>query len=179
MKYCSKCLLQKEFVSFYRYPNYRDGYSSWCKDCKKKYIAQQQNEPSQIKVKRCSACNLEKEVINFHKDRRIVDGYSCRCKACKFAVGRNSRLKQKYSLDESKYDELLKSQDNRCAICQTTQYRKNQNAHFAVDHDHKTGLVRGLLCDTCNRGLGYFKDNIDLLKSAERYLQQSPNKIEE
>ena len=60
------------------------------------------------------------------------------------------------------YNELLKNQDYKCLIC-------NKFAKLVVDHEN--GKVRGLLCTTCNTGLGKFKDNIELIYKALKYLK--------
>lgn len=75
----------------------------------------------------------------------------------------------KYGLTPHAYDKMLLSQGHACAICHTTEPR-GKNWH--VDHDHDTGQVRGLLCASCNPGLGYFKDNPDTLMAATAYLLQ-------
>jgi hypothetical protein len=75
------------------------------------------------------------------------------------------------------YEKLLVAQNNVCAICQKpeTTIDKNKNAprSLAVDHCHSSGMVRGLLCGSCNKGLGLFKDNTELLNSAKKYLIKS------
>lgn len=77
---------------------------------------------------------------------------------------RNNDLKTRYGISLEDYNGLLKSQSSRCLICN----QKDSNLH--VDHDHESGKVRGLLCKTCNLGLGYFKDDTDLLENAIDYL---------
>ncbi len=70
---------------------------------------------------------------------------------------------------------MIDSQDNLCAICNKpeTQVRQGLVIKLAVDHCHKTGIVRGLLCTKCNKGLGMFLDNSDNLIKASEYLNQS------
>jgi len=63
------------------------------------------------------------------------------------------------------YDRLLKEQDGKCAICEATQLQ-----NFDVDHDHKTGVVRGLICRDCNFMLGKAKDDPIILSRAVEYL---------
>lgn len=63
----------------------------------------------------------------------------------------------------------LKAQGNRCGICRTDSPGK---ARWHGDHDHKTGKFRGVLCGRCNLGLGLFRDNVDLLTQARRYLRK-------
>lgn len=64
-----------------------------------------------------------------------------------------------------------REQDGKCAICRVAEAYAPRK-RLAVDHDHRTGAIRGLLCGNCNAGLGQFKDNPDLLAAAIRYLQE-------
>ena len=87
------------------------------------------------------------------------------------------RLKEDYGLTPLEYTNLLKDQKGGCAICGNTEGRKlHRIAHtgftFIVDHDHATGAIRGLLCDTCNRALGMFKDSVPVLQAAVKYLKK-------
>lgn len=75
-------------------------------------------------------------------------------------------LKNKYGISLKEYEVLLKIQNNVCAICKSP----SNNKKMAVDHDHKTGKVRGLLCSSCNTSLGGFKDNIQILNAAADYI---------
>ena len=79
---------------------------------------------------------------------------------------------EKYGITFGAYTLMLIKQHYKCKICKTLEGKK----HLAVDHDHKTGKVRGLLCGPCNRALGSFKDDVDILKKAIIYLEES-NKI--
>jgi hypothetical protein len=82
-------------------------------------------------------------------------------------------LMRMYGIDLNKYNELLISQNYKCAICQENPNGWNgQSGRFDVDHDHKTGKVRGLLCSSCNTSLGKFKDDISILKRAINYLKK-------
>jgi hypothetical protein len=67
------------------------------------------------------------------------------------------------------YEILLEQQKGCCTICLKTESRKGA-PHLSVDHNHKTGDIRGLLCSKCNIGLGYFNDDKTLLKKAIDYL---------
>ena len=66
---------------------------------------------------------------------------------------------------EDQYNTQLTKQNNVCAICD-----KGCTKALAADHDHNSGIFRGLLCNSCNRGLGYFKDSSELLQKATQYL---------
>lgn len=73
------------------------------------------------------------------------------------------------------YYEMLKKQDKKCAICKLEEKRKSRSGNIcalSIDHCHKTGQIRELLCHDCNTGIGKFKDNIDLLKQAIAYLEK-------
>lgn len=72
------------------------------------------------------------------------------------------------------YDRLFSLQKGKCAICMQPQ-NSSRNKALAVDHDHTTGKVRGLLCDTCNRALGLFKDDIFILSMSIEYLKRNNN----
>jgi hypothetical protein len=78
---------------------------------------------------------------------------------------------KKYGLTLEQYDELFNKQEGKCAICGKHQSELKQA--LCVDHDHITKKVRGLLCITCNRGIGYLNDNIQLLSQAINYLNNS------
>jgi hypothetical protein len=79
---------------------------------------------------------------------------------------REYSLKRKFNLSPEEYNDLLEKQGGVCAIC-----KQNCTRALAVDHNHTTGKVRGLLCNNCNRGIGHLRDSIDLLKSATSYLE--------
>lgn len=75
---------------------------------------------------------------------------------------------RRYGLTLTQYDEMLAKQAGLCAICLTP---PKQNEHLAVDHCHASGAVRGLLCRACNTGLGFYKDDVELMKAAIAYLE--------
>ena len=81
------------------------------------------------------------------------------------AVARQQVLK-KYGLTEAGYTELLARQAGVCAICGRPPVKRM----LAIDHDHATGRVRGLLCGGCNQGLGHFQDDPACLLAAASYL---------
>lgn len=83
-------------------------------------------------------------------------------------------LKKRYGLSLDDYVTMLKTQDNKCAICykeETAISRFGTPKRMAVDHCHTENKVRGLLCEKCNRGLGYFCDNSEYLLRAAEYLK--------
>jgi len=80
---------------------------------------------------------------------------------------------RRYGINPIEYRQMLKKQDGKCAICGRPDSGDNQANRFYVDHDHKTGKVRGLLCSQCNMGLGKFFDNTEYLKNAITYLEEN------
>jgi hypothetical protein len=75
-----------------------------------------------------------------------------------------------YGITEKQFDDLVLKQDGKCAICNTEPDTAKKT--LAVDHDHKTGAIRGLLCHYCNGLLGHAKDSVDRLTSAINYLEK-------
>lgn len=76
--------------------------------------------------------------------------------------------RSKYGLEPDHKEQLFSAQGGACYICRYAFGQKTGD--MKVDHNHDTGEVRGLLCDLCNRGLGFFRDNQDNLKKAISYL---------
>ncbi len=81
-------------------------------------------------------------------------------------LARASRLTRLYGITEQEYADLLELQNGRCGVCS----RKPGKARLAVDHDHETGFVRGLLCHRCNKAIGYLDDNREVAQRAVTYL---------
>lgn len=119
----------------------------------------------------CVRCAKTKNYNRYKKDPEKWLAYN-RTYTKKNAYSRKRNLANKFNLTLEQYDEMFKSQNGVCAICQNPTMIKIER-RLAVDHDHSTGKVRGLLCDHCNRGLGFFKDNIDNLYKAIKYLDQN------
>lgn len=81
---------------------------------------------------------------------------------------RHAQNIKQFGMSKEQYSQLFVSQKTVCAICWRPSYKKR----LAVDHDHQTKKVRGLLCDFCNRGLGMFRDEVSLLERAAKYLKK-------
>lgn len=86
-----------------------------------------------------------------------------------WAAGRASRYKQIYDLSAEEHAKLFLAQAGRCAICR----RKNKDMTLVVDHDHASGLVRGLLCSSCNTAIGMFQDDPIRMAAAIRYVLEA------
>lgn len=87
---------------------------------------------------------------------------------------RNKHLLRTYGITQEDYDRILLSQDGKCAICSVSEVEliSRTGRGFHVDHNHKTGEIRGLLCGRCNRGLGCFTDNAHKLELATKYIKE-------
>lgn len=147
MKFCSSCKQEKDFSAFHKNGT---GYQAWCKDCKKPAVLKWRREhPEQHRE------HVRKGGKNFYKRNPLKV--------------RENALKRKYNIDLISYNKLIDLQNNVCAICKNT-------GKLHVDHDHITGIVRGLLCMNCNTGIGNLKDSPELLRSAINYLlQETPS----
>jgi len=120
--------------------------------------------------KRCSHCGEMKLEREFNRNPKNKLLYAW-CRAC---THEGLRLK-KYGISITDYERMFTQQNGVCAICRRPERNENRYGllSLSVDHDHKTGKVRGLLCQDCNRGLGQFKDDPVLVRSAADYLERS------
>ena len=130
-------------------------------------------------VKVCTKCGIEKPISDYHKDSGKKDGCRNDCKVCASACAadyyqanhlkaKDLNLRRYYGISHDDYLEILEAQNGRCAICGTDV--PGGKGAFHVDHCHSSGQVRGLLCHSCNVGLGHFKDQESLLLKAALYL---------
>ena len=84
-------------------------------------------------------------------------------------MGRKQSLKVRYNLTEEQVIEMHNKQEGLCAICGSTISKCNQH----IDHDHKTGKIRGLLCSRCNHAIGYFNDNPEYMEAGAKYIRNN------
>lgn len=82
---------------------------------------------------------------------------------------RRSLLRRKYGMTLQSFDEMVNAQNGACAICMNP-FKPNDNKSTHVDHCHRTGKVRGILCSGCNTGIGQFKENAEALRRAADYV---------
>jgi hypothetical protein len=136
-------------------------------------------------MKKCAKCKVTKPFSEFYKHKSTKDKLHCWCKDCTKlyatnrkkekaervkSVERNRRLKEQYGITLKDYNEMLAQQNDCCGIC--GKHKSESKCCLAVDHDHATGHVRGLLCSNCNLGIGYLKDDLDILRNAVNYLTE-------
>ena len=137
-------------------------YHSYCAECRNEYARDFRAEDvgeSRRKANAYYAANAvhKREVA---RQWRAATGYA-----------RKDLLRKLYGITLEQYQELLAAQDGVCAICR--QPPRGKRKFLVVDHDHETGQIRGLLCVTCNIGLGALRDRTDLLQAALVYLEQA------
>lgn len=152
--------------------------------------------------KTCNKCNEAKAIDLFYKDSGIADGRATICKKCKtentYKWRENNReqynktqrdyqktacperrygteIKRRYGCTLEQYNDMLVAQAGACAICKSLHNPAEKKGRLYVDHCHKTGAVRALLCKHCNSLLGYAKDDARILLEAVAYLGRHKN----
>ena len=124
-------------------------------------------------MKRCYKCKENKPEDLFYKNKSKKDGLCSLCKTCHQIYDKTRDKKRRYGITVKQYNKMFEKQNGVCAICHKCETRKHQSGtlrRLSIDHDHKTGKVRGLLCDKCNRLLGMANDNRVILANALYYL---------
>jgi epoxyqueuosine reductase QueG len=135
-------------------------------------------------MKNCYKCGVTKPLDAFNKNKSKSDGLASECRRCQKLqkikaleqdyLGvrlkeRRNNLRRMFGISIEEYDEKLANQGGGCQICGLACV---SGKRLAVDHDHKTGKIRDLLCNNCNGGLGKFQDNPELLIKAADYLRK-------
>lgn len=153
------------------------------------------------KTKICTKCKAEKSLSEFRYRKEMLDGHRSSCKErdvkdstayqkknfekvkvysknylksrSKYTAKQKRKwyLKVNYDIDVEDYDDIYIEQGGRCAIC--GRHQSEIKRSLFIDHCHKTGLVRGLLCHKCNLLLGHSNDNPEILMNAIKYLGSS------
>lgn len=137
----------------------------------------------------CTACGKELHYLEFHIKNSLAGYRKSQCKKCVNTKireyyaksGRRSTPKAKarqreliikrvYGITTEDYNNLFIEQGGRCAIC--GKHQEEFKLRLSIDHCHKTGKIRGLLCHRCNGGLGHFDDNVEILENVIKYLEQ-------
>ncbi|MDX3687690.1 endonuclease VII domain-containing protein [Streptomyces sp. NPDC017201] len=176
-KWCSGCKRDLPLPSFASDKNRRDGLQPRCRGCVAAYGAahyrrrrEAQGKPVRERVdvpqghKECRTCGEVKPHSEWHRNSTATDGLATRCKACKAIQGRAGHLKRHYGMTEAQREAMVSSQSGVCTICLAA-------PAVHVDHCHKTGRVRGVLCFNCNSAIGKLGDDPDSLRRAIAYLE--------
>lgn len=170
-KLCKKCNKDSEFSEF----------GHICKSCKisydKEYNLKNINKKRSQSLEYSKSHKNEKQVYDknykLNNQDKVVKHRVIRKAAGKsYKEGRRSFIRRKYNMTLEDFDNMLILQDGKCKICGNSE-SKGKNKLLCIDHCHETGKVRGLLCHSCNTGIGNLRDNIDNLKNAIKYLEES------
>lgn len=154
-KACTKCKVEKDGCEFYKNPRSKNGYTTECKECRRKdSLKNYYLDPEKTK--------LRNKAIRDKPDN---------------SERRRKEMLRQYGLTLAQYEEMFKSQDSKCAICKSSDVSRKNVKNWLVDHCHKTGLVRGILCHKCNTGLGHFVDSRDNLRAAIKYLDDAETEL--
>lgn len=127
----------------------------------------------------CKNCGVTKSLHQFQKDSSKKDGLRPECKRCtstrrKLLLSKDTIRQRNLEKNFGKgalntYAKLFDEQKGVCAICASPE--NGRYKHLSVDHNHETGIIRGLLCNNCNRGIGLLRDNAELLRKAASYVE--------
>ena len=132
----------------------------------------------------CNICGEGKPLTEYYKVNKNRNHYHGKCKKCYIKKeqerydpdkNRNNQLKRLYGISLNEYNQILEEQGGLCKICGTDNPKGRKTGRgnvtsLYVDHCHNTGKVRGLLCNTCNRAMGYIGEDTNTLKSMIEYL---------
>ena len=188
-KLCRDCGERKPLSDFPRNRSREDGHGIYCKFCYSiRYREHRERKAAregrrirelhrvQLGFKRCPRCEQTLPIAQFGRNRASADGATTYCKPCHNAISKANRerrhgstreyhLRRRYGIGQAEVDAMLAAQGGLCAACKI-----DEPQH--VDHDHKTGRVRGMLCYLCNQALGNVRDEVQRLKGLIDYLHQ-------
>lgn len=134
-------------------------------------------------MKTCKKCQRELELSAFGKNKQYKDGLMSTCRTCVNAKirkqyydskqHRNLKYLSRYGITLEEVEAMAIKQNSLCPICdkECGFLMGNRANAFVVDHCHDTGKIRGLICSTCNRAMGFMRDNPELLRKAAAYLE--------
>ncbi len=170
-KICANCKRDLPVSEFNHNKNLKDGFQSLCKECIKIYQKEYYSNNKDA---------YEKSLINkrnYYKNNKIrLDPIKKVYRDNNKDKRRDCDLRNKFGITLEDYNEMFKLQDGRCYICKEQEVAISNMNHsikaLAVDHDHKTGEVRGLLCQRCNNVLGKVHDSVFILENMIIYLNK-------
>ena len=153
-KICSKCHKTKRLEEFSRDKNNKDGRTYDCKKCRSKVYKQWcLDNPKKAKETRDRYAPYRKEY--YQRPEQLL----------KY----RKRWVQRYGLSLEEFDKMVDTQRNLCYVCNRPEPQV-KNRHLCIDHNHKTGKVRKLLCSSCNRALGLLRENLVVIEKLKQYL---------
>lgn len=169
MKICTKCKTDKLDEDFYKHKYVKSGLSSQCKKCTSDYGHENKDRIN------------ERRRNDGRKDIRNEQSRKWRETTHGKMITKDIVLKKRYNISLIEYNELLKNQDYKCAVCLSPETsidkRTGKLRELSVDHNHYTGEARGLLCRSCNTALGSLKENEDIIYSLLNYIKSKKMSI--
>jgi hypothetical protein len=165
MKKCIKCGVQKPLSDFHKKKDNKDGLQNACKHCR---VFENKHQYTKNKQKR-----LIWQKDYYQNNSKTIKQYGKNWRKSNKNHSANYDLIRKYGITFEQKLEMVKIQNNKCAICENY-FKNTRSAH--VDHCHTTGKIRSILCSKCNTGLGLFRESQLYLKSAQKYLQKHSKK---
>lgn len=160
MKRCVICDELKPLSEYHKASDRVDGHRGDCKTCRKNG-SKLNLKPEKLRCTKCGELKDRNEE-NYYPSKNKF-GFRRQCKECHSKQMAECRLKKRYNINHEIYNEMLEKQNGKCLICE-------KEDKLVVDHDHATGEVRGLLCDVCNRGIGYLQEKNENLWNSILYL---------
>ena len=165
MKKCNTCtkVLSKE--KFHKKAQNKDGYSNTCRRCtSEKGKIWRENDPNFSEKHKLRGSKWYSE----NKEDKLLKNKEWR--ENNISKYREINLKSRFGINLDDYNNILISQNNCCAICK--KHMNEFSYNLVVDHCHKSGKIRGLLCKKCNLGIGHLNDDIDILNNSILYLNK-------
>lgn len=180
-KTCKKCGELRLFAEFHKDKHQSDGLTTQCKSCRRIKALEWRNANIDQARKNCREWEKKNQLHVATRMRQYRAEFPSRTRATSSRSYQKHRIKRLHQRREyvfgvtaTEYQEMLDIQEGRCAICGDKEKSRTNGGRddraFFIDHDHTTGLIRGLLCHFCNAGLGFFRDRVDILDSAIDYL---------
>ncbi len=169
-KICPRCKIKKPITDFHKRTARPIGVQSRCKDCQRETNILRRTPQEKIKanLRRVNWVKTKKGQESLRKTRQKHRAAVNKRKRDweKTRAGKSSRMNRQFGLRIHDFEKLASIQNHRCAICGKLEIWRA----LCIDHDHKTGAIRALLCSKCNVGLGAFDDSVELLQKALNYL---------
>ena len=188
-KECYRCGQIKPCLAFGNYKIMKDGLNRNCKSCVRERMRELQDTPEIIAkraavaeqraliasgFRKCSTCGEVKAGTreNFYGNQGSLDGLHAKCLECFYREAPGLGYMHRYGITIEERDTIFESQNQRCAICHQAGLEwGNSISGWALDHNHRTGRIRGVLCGHCNTGIGHLRDDTTTLASAIAYLE--------
>lgn len=158
MKVCNICKQEKSVSDFYRCRGSLDGLQGYCKKCSLQLHKKYYRENREKVLSKTKAWGKE------NRKRCIENNRKWKLKNPRRA--RHHYFKRNYGISLEDFEKLLKGQSGKCAICFIDLVKP------CLDHDHKTGRIRGVLCPPCNQGIGSLRDSPEFCRNAAKYLEK-------